>query len=150
MDGYEINKETIALIPISNNETKIIEVSNEFIIKKNIMKLIDYSCKYFGSSFEGRYNGTKNLIGVSHKAPIIIEESTSIIFLPTSSPRVDRCSWINLNYINKFYEHKNGTEVIFLNGKSYVFDISHLSFENQLLRATRLESVLRRRKDLVI
>ena len=36
---------------------------------------MDDSCKYFGSSYQGRYEGTKNLIGMNYKLPIIIEES---------------------------------------------------------------------------
>ena len=149
MKLYEINKETIAVISLDNNRTKIIELNAEYEIESSSMKVMDYSCRYFGSSYDGRHKGTKNLIGVSHKSPIIVEESNLLIFFPTSSPRLDRCSWLNLYYVKEFYKHPRGTEVLFENGLKYIFDISHLSLQNQVLRATRLESVLRRRKELV-
>ena len=34
----------------------------------------EFSCKYFGSSFEGRILGSKNILGSVYKAPIIVEE----------------------------------------------------------------------------
>ena len=82
MNSYEINSETQAIIPIGGDKSKIIESSRTLIVNQTPMKIIDRSCKYFGSSYQGRFIGTKNLIGVSHKAPIIIEETKEIIFFP--------------------------------------------------------------------
>ena len=96
LDRYEINPSTIALIAVGTNETKVLEEDRVFVIKKSSTDIINHSCKYFGSSLLGRKEGTKALTGVSYKAPIIIEETQSIIFFPTSSPRFDNCSWINL------------------------------------------------------
>ena len=145
MISYEVNCDTLALIPISESETKIIERDNIFIVNKPVMEIIEDSCEYFGSSYNGRHEGTKKLIGISHKAPIIIEESKNLIYFPTSSPRLLDCVWIGLNNI-KDYESKNGkTELLFDNNKKIKLDISFGSFDNQVLRATKLESVLRKR-----
>ena len=62
------------------------------------MNIIENSCEYFGSSYLGRHEGTKKLIGITHKAPIIIEESKNLIYFPTTSPRLTDCVWIK--YIN--------------------------------------------------
>ena len=72
MDSYEINTDTLALIPINSNKTKVLEKDKELYINLSTMKIIKNSCEYFGSSYLGRFSGTKKLIGVSHKAPIII------------------------------------------------------------------------------
>ena len=80
MKNYEINRETLAIIPCGKGKSKIIEENNEFYVNYSTTKIIDYSCKFFGSSYEGRFNGTKSILGVSHKSPIIIEESNKIIF----------------------------------------------------------------------
>ena len=64
------------------------------------MKIIENSCRYFGSSYNGRHIGTKNLTGINYKSPIIIEETKNIIFFPTTSPKQSDCSWISLKYIN--------------------------------------------------
>ena len=145
MISYEINCDTLALIPVSENETKIVERDNIFIVKMPVMKIIENSCEYFGSSYLGRHEGTKKLIGITHKAPIIIEESKNLIYFPTTSPRLDECMWIGLNNI-KTYESKNGkTELLFDNNHKIKIDMSFGSFDNQVLRATKLESVLRKR-----
>ena len=145
MISYEVNCDTLALIPVSENETKIVERDNIFIVKMPVMKIIENSCEYFGSSYLGRHEGTKKLIGITHKAPIIIEESKNLIYFPTTSPRLDECMWIGLNNI-KTYESKNGkTELLFDNNHKIKIDMSFGSFDNQVLRATKLESVLRKR-----
>lgn len=146
LNNYEINNHTIAIIPIRQNESKIIEEENTFIVKKSTNEIINDSCKYFGSSFLGRREGTKALMGVSYKAPIIIEETKSIIFFPTSSPRFDNCTWISLNHIHDYLRRDGNSLVHFKNGEELELDISYGSLENQVLRATRLESILRHRK----
>lgn len=145
MISYEINCDTLALIPVSEKETKIIERNNIFNVNNSVMNIIENSCEYFGSSYLGRHEGTKKLIGITHKAPIIIEESKNLIYFPTTSPRLENCIWIALNNI-KTYERKNGkTELQFINNQKIRLDISFGSLDNQVLRATKLESVLRKR-----
>ncbi len=145
MISYEINRDTLALIPISETKTRIIEKEREFIVNSPALKIIENSCEYFGSSYLGRHEGTKKLIGITHKAPIIIEETNKLIYFPTSSPRLCNCSWIGLNHI-KNYKSCNGKTVISFNNNEILdLDISFGSFDNQVLRATKLESVLRKR-----
>jgi len=147
--SYEVNSSTLALIPLNNFETKVIEMDNTFNIKKSVFEIIKESCEYFGSTYLGRHEGTKKLIGISHKAPIIIEESKSIIYFPTTSPRLEKCIWFSLNNIKKYYNINGKTEILFNNNKSIKINISYGSFDNQFLRATKLESVLRKRKDTI-
>lgn len=146
MSSYEISGETLAIIPIENFCSKVIEKDNTFIVSKTPMQIIEDSCSFFGSSYFGRAKGTKRIIGVSHKAPIIIEESREIIFFPTSSPRLYECCWVSLRNIEKYKKQETNALVLFNNGSSLELDISYGSLDNQVLRATRLESVLRTRK----
>ena len=147
MNSYEINSETQAIIPIGDDKSKIIESSRTLIVNQTPMKIIDRSCKYFGSSYQGRFIGTKNLIGVSHKAPIIIEETKEIIFFPTNSPRLDNCAWLSLKHLQNYKKSNNNSIITFNSGYLLDLDISYGSLDNQVLRATRLESVLRLRKN---
>ena len=145
MDNYEINSFTIVLIPIGDNKTKVIEENNIFIVNKSPINIIERSCRYFGSSYLGRHIGTKNLIGISHKSPIIIEESKNIIYFPTTSPRLKECIWISLRHI-KDYKNNNGKSLIlFENGQTLEINMSYGSFDNQYLRATKLDLILRKR-----
>ena len=69
--GSQVSKKTMQ---------QIIENGEEYIINNNSTKILEHSCEYFGSSLEGRKEGTKKLLGITHKSPIIIEESRNIIF----------------------------------------------------------------------
>ncbi len=146
MSTYEISSETLAIIPIENYCSKVVEKDNTIIVSKTPMQIIEDSCSYFGSSYFGRAKGTKKLIGVSHKAPIIIEESREIIFFPTSSPRLYECCWVSLKNIDKYKKEENNSLILFNGGYSLPLSMSYGSLDNQVLRATRLESVLRMRK----
>lgn len=145
-DRYEINSSTIAIIPLDGNSSKIIESHHEFVVHRSVLDIMDDSCRFFGSSYSGRHEGTKYLIGSSYKSPIIVEESRELIFFPTSSPRAQECIWLALSFIEKYYRVGMKTIVHFKNGKSLDLDISFGSLENQVLRATRLESILHKRK----
>lgn len=145
-EEYEINSETFAIIAIDQTMSKVIEKNDVFYVKISAMDIIDNSCKFFGSSYIGRFEGTKNLTGISYKSPIIIEESRNIIFFPTTSPRINGCNWISLNNISEYTKNKSKTNLIFSNGYNLEIDISYNIIENQILRATRLDSILRKRK----
>lgn len=147
MKNYEINKETLAILPTTNYKSKIIEVNNEFEINKTPMQIIEDSCQYFGSSYYGRSKGTKNMTGITHKSPIIVEETSELIFFPTNSPRLYECCWISLNNIEKHYEKESKGYITFKNGYNLNSNISYGSLDNQILRASRLESILRKRKN---
>lgn len=146
MQNYEINADTLAIIPLNEYKSKIIEKDKELEVDMTPIKIIDNSCKYFGSSYKGRFFGTRNLIGVSHKAPIIVEESREIIFFPTTSPRQYDCIWISLKNINDYKRNLDSSTVIFCSGYNLNLQMSFGSLDNQILRAARLESVLRKRK----
>ena len=145
MNEYEINKQTLAVISKGKKTSLIIEEDREFTVVLSTMKVIDESCRFFGSSYEGRFNGTKCILGISNKSPIIIEESSGIIFFPTSSPRLDSCSWISLNNIESYYKSDNKTIIKFSCGKEITLNLSYSIIDNQVLRATRLEVLLNRR-----
>ena len=146
MNEYEINEKTVAVIPVDSMWTKIMEENDEFLVNMSSMKIIERSCEYFGSSFLGRQRGTKSLIGINYKTPIIIEESKNIIYFPTTSPRLKECIWISLSHIKKYEEVGGKTLISFENNENLLINISYGSFDNQYLRAVKLESILLKRK----
>ena len=140
---YEVNYDTQIILPIESTKSKIIEYDNEYIINHSVQEVLEHSCEYFGSSYEGRKEGTKKMLGITHKSPIIIEESQKMIFFPTTSPERSDCIWINLEKIEKYYKIDNRkSEIVFKNGDKLEFDVSYGSLSNQILRATRLKFIL--------
>ena len=145
LDSYEINKDTCAILNINNEVSKVIEKKQEYFLPKTSFEVMEDSCSYYGSSYDGRLKGTKMMLGGNYKLPIIIEETNDIIFFPTNGSGNTKCSWISLNQIEKYEPQGGYTKVTFIGGKSVVLKISYSSFEMQLLRATRLQDLLHKR-----
>lgn len=143
---YEITFDTQVILPMDSKSSKIIENNESYVVNVTPMQILEHSCEYFGSSFDGRREGTKKLLGITHKSPIIIEESRKIIFFPTTSPDRNDCIWINLEKISRYYKSSQKKSIIeFKNGDIIEFDVSIGSLTNQILRASRLKYILEER-----
>ena len=145
-ENYEICLSTVAIIPVDRKTSRIIEEEESYIVGKSTTEIINDSCKFFGSSYLGRHEGTKYLIGINYKSPILVEESNEIIFFPTSSPRYGNCCWISLKHVDKYERNNKSTKILFKNGFSLLLNISYGSFQNQILRSNLLRSIIRDRK----
>lgn len=145
---YEITEDTCALIAINDSCTKIVELDNEIILNTSTLKILDYSCKYYGSSYNGRKEGSISILKNIYKIPIIVEESRNIIFFPISSPRYHNSTLISVRNIKSCRKIEKNTEITFKNGKKMIFKISYSSLQNQILRASYLEMIFLSRKSL--
>ena len=144
---YEIDLSTVMLIGLDDVKTKIITMDNEFILDIDSKKIIDNSCKFFGSSLNDRVNMTKRLINIKSKSPIIIEESRNIIFFPLKSTR-DKCNiWISFNNLEKYVKNGDKTTFIFKNKKQVEIDFSYYIIDNQVTRSLMLDYELKKRRE---
>lgn len=149
MKKYSISNKTLAILPFGEKKSLVYEDNDCFLVDSKPNKIMDYNCEYYGSSMNGRLKGTDNLIGISYKAPIIVEEKNLLVFFPTTSPRLKKCAWVNFNNIdNYYYDTFLGKSVIkFLNEETLTFPISYNILNNQILKSNRLEFVMRKRKE---
>lgn len=147
MENYEINENTLAVIATDVYQTKIIEKDKEFIVNKRAYEIMEESCEYYGSTYVGRLKSAQKMLNCSYKLPILVEESSILIFFPTKSSLVSDCSWINYNCIKEYnFNPKNSNMVVSLiNNTKIELDISKLSLQNQIYKSTQLESIFRRR-----
>ena len=144
---YEIDLSTLMLIGIDDNKTKIITFDSEFIVNIDSKKIIDSSCRFFGSSLSDRVNMTKRLINIKSKSPIVIEESRNIIFFPLKSIR-DKCNiWISFNNLEKFIKSDNETIFYFKNNKQVFIDFSYYIIDNQVTRSLMLDYEIKKRRE---
>ena len=97
MDYYEINADTLCILPIDEKTSFIYEKEDNFIGNMSCIEIIKRSCLFFGSSYEGRKNASSSLLNATYKLPIIIEESNQLIFFPTNSSKNSKCVWISYN-----------------------------------------------------
>ncbi len=145
IDSYEINKDTCAILNLNNEVTKVVENNQEYLIPKTTFEVMEDSCAYYGSSYEGRLKGTKMILGCNYKLPIIVEESNDLIFFPTNGTSSEKCSWISLKHVLKYEPYKGYTKVTFTEGRTVVVKMSYNSFDMQVLRATRLQNLIKNR-----
>lgn len=145
---YEFNKGTLAIVPNEKESSLVYEDDERYIVDSNPYKIMEDSCKYFGSTYKGRKEGARDILGAEYKVPIILEDSTNLIVFPTTSPLADDCVWISLPRLKKFEKiDVNNTKIIFDNDKEIIVPCSYRTIENQVSRASRLDLIMRKRKN---
>jgi competence protein ComK len=148
IEEYEINPHTMIILPLTYGSkiySQIWELDDEFVSPFKPLDIMKKSCLFFGSSYEGRKEATKQLIGITHKAPITVDSTNSIYFFPTTSPSSSQCIWISQEHIHLHRRADAQTQVIFKNKKSLSIPVSYNSFNNQVLRSALLKTTLSRR-----
>ena len=93
---YEINKGTLAIMPNEINQSLVYEDEDRFLVNQSPFEIMEDSCKYFGSTYEGRKDSAKSILGAEYKVPVIVEDKDNLIVFPTTSPKSQDCIWISL------------------------------------------------------
>ncbi len=146
---YEISNGTLAIVPNEDDNSLIYEDNERFIVEETPFKIMEESCKYFGSTYKGRKDSAKEILGAEYKIPVVIEDSTNLIIFPTTSPQAEDCAWICLNRVKNISKVDSfNTKIVFDNDRELIVPCSYRSIENQLSRASRLDVILRKRKNL--
>ncbi len=146
---YEISNGTLAVVPNDNNSSVVYEDEERYIIEELPFKIMEDSCKYFGSTYKGRKDGAKELLGAEYKVPIIVDNSSNLIVFPTTSPLADDCIWVSLKRVKRFEKIDfNNTKLIFDNNIELIVPCSYRTIENQISRASRLDLIMRNRKNV--
>ena len=145
---YEVSKGTLAIVPNEDLTSLVYEDEDRYIVDQTPFSIMEESCKYFGSTYDGRKNGARDLLGAEYKVPIVVEDSSNLIIFPTTSPSAEDCCWISLKRVKKIEKIDcNNTKIIFDNNKEIIVDCSYRTIENQLSRASRLDLILRNHKN---
>ena len=144
----EINPWTLAIVPNETTNSLVYEDEERYLIEEKPFQIMEESCKYFGSTYDGRKNSARDILGAEYKVPIIVEDSDNLIVFPTTSPQSDECIWISLRRVKKFEKiDGTNTRIIFDNNKEIIVPCSYRSIENQVSRASRLDLIMRSRKN---
>ncbi|EUJ22845.1 competence transcription factor [Listeria grandensis FSL F6-0971] len=142
MPVYEVNPHTMIILPLktkSGVQSEIFELNDHRISSFTPLFLIKTSCQYFGSSYEGRKEGTRFLTGVTHKPPIMIDPSSFTYAFPTTSAGRDDCIWIFPQHISEYYDSNyNCTTILFNNKQKIKLSVSFATFNNQMARVSML------------
>jgi competence protein ComK len=142
IEEYIVNQCTLFIKPEvygSKIYSRIYELEDEFLAPFKPLEIIKASCKFYCSSYKGRIEGSHNVIGKIHKAPISIYPT--LFFFPTTSPNRQDCTWVNDQHVLNYRRHTSDiTLATFKNKETYEIPISARSFANQLLRTAHLRN----------
>ena len=145
---YEISKGTLAIVPNEKENSLVYDDDERYIVSETPFRIMEESCKYFGSTYNGRKDSAKSILGAEYKVPIIVEDTDNLIIFPTTSPYADDCVWISLKRIKSFSKiDATTTKIIFDNDKEIIVPCSYRTIENQISRASRLDLIMRKRKN---
>lgn len=145
---YEVNDKTLVVVPLSEERCKIVESNRCYNVNSSSFKVIEHSCEYFGVSYKARLEGSCKLIKSRYKVPIIVEETSVMVFFPITSQYKNNNFWLCYSNILEYYpcNRKKGNTIIrFKNGFKMEIPVSFYSFNNQFLKASRLSSVISER-----
>ena len=92
--------------------------------------------------YEGRKNGSRYLLSLTSKLPIILNEKKNLVLFPISSDRSKNNIWFLYNNILSYKKVKNYVEVTFKNKEKMIFLISYYIFRNQMLKCSQLLTIL--------
>ena len=59
---YEISNGTLAIVPNEDDNSLIYEDNERFIVEESPFKIMEDSCKYFGSTYKGRKDSAKEIL----------------------------------------------------------------------------------------
>ena len=76
---YEINKGTLAVVPNAEIGSLVYEDDERYVINQTPFSIMEDSCMYFGSTYEGRKQGAKKILNAEYKIPIVVEDSNNLI-----------------------------------------------------------------------
>ena len=145
---YEFSKGTLAVAPNEEQSSLVYDDDDRYIIDETPFKIMEESCKYFGSTYNGRKDSARSILGAEYKVPIIVEDTNNIVVFPTTSPSAQDCAWISLSRVKSFERVDNtNTKIIFDNFKEIIVPCSYRTIENQISRASRLDLIMRNRKN---
>ncbi len=147
IENYIINDETLLVMPYMDHRSKVYELDGVFLVDREANDIIRDSCLYFGSSYEGRKEGTKHLINCEMKVPIIIEDTKLIIVFPTCSYRNSNNMWISYKNLLKYAKLDSDNSVLyFKDNNNITINVRYNIIDNQIIRCIKLESIFNKRK----
>lgn len=142
---YKITNDTLIIQSLSKKQVKIIELNSEILENINHIRMIQDSCIYYGSTYEGRIKSAKKILKIYRKIPIIISEKHNLLFFPICSTRLVNCIWISYNNLEKYKPLFNKTRLYFTNNFYYDVDFSYNIIHNQVIKCMLLEKNLEKK-----
>lgn len=142
MEKYIICDNTLAVVGIDYHSSEIVEKGKSFIVQKCWQDVLNDSCLYYSSSFQGRVEGSRTLLNKDYKVPILLQERDELIYFPVGNQTNYTCVWISLKHLDHYIIMSGKIKILFPENQYLIVTSGEESFENQLLKAYNLEKIL--------
>lgn len=149
-EDYVINSQTVVVMSVGKSCCKVIELEDEFEVNMSLRRITKLSCNYFGSSYEGRLEGSRYYLDCNYKLPFIIDDHRELIGFTMKSYRTSGNILIIFNRILDYEKDNNDIVIYTTNGKQIRINESFGIFENQYLKSQKLLLKLKRIKETSI
>ncbi|MGG3449524.1 competence protein ComK [Domibacillus aminovorans] len=139
-----VQSETLMLKPVQFGEstcTWMYESNKKpVLMNEKALTIIQKSCLHHLSTYDGRREASKLLLGTKSKVPIVIDHIEGIYLFPIVSHLKPDCVWISLFHVKELkIIDKKKTEVLFKDGQKVIVNVSmHVAF-SQLALANELQ-----------
>jgi competence protein ComK len=147
---YVINTYTMMIQPMRYEDklySRIFQLDGEFHSPLKPTDIIKMNCLDNASSYEGRVNGSRHILGRYQKVPITINSENQLYFFPTASPDHADCTWINPIHVENIFEKDNKTILVrFHNNQTIEISVSHHIFTNQMHKTMTLQNKVNQKK----
>ncbi|MCU5746018.1 competence protein ComK [Staphylococcus sp. SQ8-PEA] len=137
-ESYVIRKDDMAIQPYPTKRglldyTKILKFkSPELIAQERTQKIIERSCKFYGSTYAYKKNDATRMTEIVSKPPILLTPLFPTYFFPTHSDRKLENAWVNIHFIQSIKALRDKRcKIIFVDNQSITVNISEHSLRHQ-------------------
>lgn len=145
MENYIINNKTVAICK-KNNKTVIYDVEKYRVINKNIKKIIELNCNFYGGNLIGRLIYSKKVLNLKYKLPIVLDQSSDLTLIQLNSFRNETTFILVLNKIVDYQVFKDKLKINCVGNNNFIIKMSITNFEKKLINAIKLNNTLKQRK----
>jgi competence protein ComK len=138
--SFLIDEKVCAIIPYYNEYgelcSRVVKDDGDIKLKISPIRLLEESCITYGSTFRGRIEAIKYLMGFKKRIPLTVSCKKNIFAFPINSHLRKDEIWIFTNKVLKYREVKKSvTRITFRNFKEIDIEISFSSFDSQFNRS---------------
>ncbi|BCU51944.1 competence protein ComK [Staphylococcus auricularis] len=137
---YVIKQGDMALIPSESvhdmfERTTVLKYNDTpLTVKERTQKIIDRSCRFYGSTYAYKKEDTIRITGITSKPPLLFTPLFPTYFFPTHSDRKQENAWVNIHYIESIKPLKDRKcKITFVDKQTLTLNVSAHSINHQFL-----------------
>lgn len=143
VNKHVLNQESTIVTPefdrYGNENSRLIENDQNFLVRMRPLDLINESIRYYGFNLAGAIDGSRSILGKINMPPVVVIPQFDVIWFPCKSHKHKDCVWLaHAHIIDKEKIDSGRTKVYFKQGHSLVIDLSLRQFDRRMQRASEL------------